>query len=575
MSEWDKSVDWLVMGSGAAGLGAALRAHDLGLKVWLVEKTDRFGGNTAMSGGVCWVANNPSMKGIGISDSDEEGLQYLKHITKGEVAEDRLQTYIHESKRVLEYLHKHTLIRYVPLEKYTDYYPEAPGGKIGGRSMDPIPYDGAKLGKYLMQLRAPHPQSQVMGKFGITARQAHSALGVGFGTMMFMAWQMFLYFLRHFKRKRWGRDTKLCAGNAVVGRLLRSLLDREVEMSLNSSLQSLVIENGKVVGAVVEEGGKSIRVETRRGVMLAAGGFSRNNDMRQKYQRHPITTEWTAGSPANTGDGINLGIEAGAKIDLMDEAWWTPVSMVPKSPVSWVLVVEKSLPHGIFINQDGKRFTNEAAPYIDVVDGMYADVEKTESAQPRWFHIFDAKYRHSSVAGPLAPGKVVPDSQVSRRYRDGKFFYKAKTIDELSEKLGVPAANVHETLKRFNANAIKGEDPDFGRGVSEQDRYYGDPSVEPNCALGPVSTGPFYAVEIFPGDLGTKGGLVTDNQARVLNEARQPIEGLYAAGNTTATVMGRTYPGAGGSIGPAFTFGFLGAEAAAEFVTNENTAAAE
>ena len=356
MNDWDKTVDFLVMGSGAAGLSAAVRAHDLGLQVLLVEKTELYGGNTAMSGGVCWVANNPGMKDLGIADSDEEGFQYLKHITKGGVADDRLRTYIEQSKRVLAYMQKRTLLSYLPLDKYTDYYPEAPGGKEGGRSMDPIPYDGTKLGEHLMSIRPPHPQSQVMGKFGITARQAHSALGVGFSTMMFMAWQMLLYLLRHFKRKKWGRDTKLCAGNAVVGRLIRSMLDRSIDMSLNTSVESLVIDEGRVIGAIINEKGEVTRVKTRHGVMLGAGGFSRNKEMREKYQRHPITTEWTAGSPANTGDGIRLGVEAGGQLDLMDEAWWTPVSLVPKSPVSWVLVVEKSLPHGIFINQDAKRF---------------------------------------------------------------------------------------------------------------------------------------------------------------------------------------------------------------------------
>ena len=193
MAEWDRTVDLLVMGSGAAGMGAAVRAHDLGLSVLVVEKSELFGGNTAMSGGVCWVANNPGMAGVGIADSDEDGVAYLRHITKGEVPDERLWLYVRESKRVLDYLHARTHVRYVPLPEYTDYYPEAPGGRPGGRSMDPVPFDGSKLGNDLMRLRRPHPQSQILGKFGITARDAHAAIGVGFKTMMFMAWQMLLY----------------------------------------------------------------------------------------------------------------------------------------------------------------------------------------------------------------------------------------------------------------------------------------------------------------------------------------------------------------------------------------------
>ena len=563
MAEWDRTVDLLVMGSGAAGMGAAVRAHDLGLDVLLIEKSDLYGGNSAMSGGVCWVANNPGMARAGIPDSDEDGFEYLKHITKGEVPDSKLRLYIRESKRVLAYLHDRTHVRYVPLAKYTDYYPEAPGGRPGGRSMDPLPFDGAKLREDLIRLRRPHPQSQILGKFGITAKEAQAAIGVGFRTMMFMAWQMFLYMLRHFKRKRWGRDTKLCAGNALMGRLLLSLKERKVPAWLNTSIVELVFENGRAVGAVLDKEGETLRVRASRGVVLAAGGFSRNLEMRQKYQRHPITTEWTAGAPSNTGDAIRMGRDAGGALGLMDEAWWTPVSLVPKSPFSWVLVVEKSLPHGLFLNQDGKRFTNEAAPYIDVVKGMYDDVAKTGAADPRWFHVFDATYRRSSIAGPIAPGKVMPDKRLPRRYRDGKFLYKAETLDDLCEQLHMPAETAKATITRFNGYAVKGEDPDYNRGWSAQDRYYGDPKVKPNCSLGPIETGPFYAVQIYPGDLGTKGGLVTDEHSRVLKEDGQPIPGLYAAGNSAESVMGRTYPGAGGTIGPALTFALLAAEHAA------------
>ncbi len=571
MAEWDRTVELLVMGSGAAGMGAAVRGHDLGLDVLVVEKSELYGGNTAMSGGVLWVANNPGMAGEGIADSDEDGFEYLKHITKGEVPDDRLWLYIRESKRVLAYLQDKTHVRYIPLAKYTDYYPEAPGGRSGGRSMDALPFDGAKLQDDLMRLRRPHPQSQILGKFGITAKEAQAAIGVGFTTMVFMAWQMFLYALRHFKRKRWGRDTKLCAGNSLMGRLLLSLRERNVPVWLNTSVEELVFEDGRAVGAVLNKEGKTLRVKATRGVVLAAGGFSRNLEMRRKYQRHPISTEWTAGTPSNTGDAIRMGHDAGGALALMDEAWWTPVSLVPKSPFSWVLVVEKSLPHGLFLNQDGKRFTNEAAPYIDVVNGMYDDVAKTGAADPRWFHIFDATYRKSSIAGPVAPGKVMPDKQLPRRYRDGKFLYKAATLDQLCEQLKIPTASVKTAITRFNEHAVEGEDPDFNRGWSAQDRYYGDPRVKPNCSLGPIETAPFYAVQIYPGDLGTKGGLVTDEHSRVLKKDGRSIPGLYAAGNSAESVMGRTYPGAGGTIGPALTFGFLAAEDAARTSSSENT----
>ena len=564
MLDWDRTVDLLVMGSGAAGMSAALRAHDLGLEVLLVEKSDYYGGNTAMSGGVCWVANNQAMAEEGIADSDAEGLRYLKHITGGEVPEARLDQYIRESKRVLEYLHQNTHVRYRALAKYTDYYPEAPGGRPGGRSMDPVPFDGAKLRENLMRLRRPHPQSQVLGKFGITARQAQAAIGVGFRTVVFMAWQLLLYGLRYFKRRRWGRDTKLCAGNALVGRLLLSLIERDVSTELRTKVDSLVVQDGAVVGAVLVRDGKAIRVHTRRGIVIAAGGFSRDLAMRKTYQRHPISTDWSAGSPDNTGDGIRLGQQVGAAFGLMDEAWWTPVSIVPGSEFAWVLVVEKSLPHGIFVNHEGQRFTNEAAPYIDVVHGMYEDAERSDAIEPRWWHVFDASYRRSSIAGPVAPAKVMGDDRVPRRYRDGKYLFKAESLEALATQLGIAEpAVLKSTIARFNQHAARGEDLDFGRGVSAQDRYYGDPRVKPNCALGAVETPPFYAVRIYPGDLGTKGGLETDSESRVVRSDGTPITGLFAAGNSARSIMGRSYPGAGGTIGPALTFGFIAAETAA------------
>ena len=355
-----------------------------------------------------------------------------------------------------------------------------------------------------------------------------------------------------------------------MGRLLLSMKERGIPTWLNTGVEELIFEDGRAVGAVINKEGTPMRVKTTRGVMLAAGGFSRNLEMRQQYQRHPVSTEWTAGTPSNTGDAIAMGRAAGGALALMDEAWWTPVSLVPRSPFSWVLVVEKSLPHGLFLNQDGERFTNEAAPYIDVVNGMYDDARKSGASEPRWFHVFDATYRRTSVVGPVAPGKVMPDKQLPRRFRDGNYLYKAETLDELCGQLKIPADVTKASIARFNEHAVKGEDPDFNRGWSAQDRYYGDPNVKPNCSLGPIETAPFYAVQIYPGDLGTKGGLVTDELSRVLNADGRIIAGLYAAGNSTASVMGRTYPGAGGTIGPALTFGFLAAEDAARAQGSED-----
>jgi 3-oxosteroid 1-dehydrogenase len=562
MPSWDESVDFLVVGSGAAAMAGAIRAHDLGLRVLMVEKSEAYGGSSAMSGGVCWVGNNPYMKKYGIADSDEEVLTYLEAITKGEVPREKLVAYRDHSKRMIEYFAEKTHLVFDALDLYTDYYPEAPGGKMGGRSMEPEPFDGSLLGDELANLRKPATSALILGKFMITARIAKRMVMLDFAALMLMAWFFFLYLLRAPKRGRCkGRDPYLTNGNALIARLRRSLLDRKVELWLSSPMRELVIEDGRAVGIVVEKGGKTIRVEAKKGVLLAAGGFERSAELRERWGKKPTSTEWTAGNDANTGDAIVAGEKAGAALALMDEAWWTPTTQYPGVKSGWVLVVEKSLPGGIFVNRMGERFTNEAAPYVDVVVEMYKDQEKTGNSIPGWM-VFDATYRRNYIAGPVGPGKVMSDASLGGKLRK-LFLRKAATVAELAEKIDVPKDALERTIARFNEMALRGKDDDFHRGESASDRYYGDDRVKPNPCLAPLAKGPYYAIPLFPGDLGTKGGLVTDTSARVLDAAGAPIAGLYAAGNTSASVMGRTYPGAGGTIGPAMCFAFVGAETAA------------
>jgi len=573
MAEWDHRVDLVVVGSGAAAMAAGIRARDLGLDVLLVEKGDVYGGSSAMSGGVCWVGNNPHMRKYGIADSDEETLTYLRHITRGETADEQLRTYVVESKRMLAYLAERTRLTFDALDAYTDYYPEAPGGKMGGRSMEPDPFDGSLLGEDFARLRRPATSALILGKFMITARMAKRFIILNFAGLVLMLWQMVKFALRAPKRARFGgRDTYLTNGNALVGRLRLSLKDRAVPLWLETPAEELVLEGGRVVGLVVKKDGKPFRIAARCGVVLAAGGFDRNLAMREKYGPKPASVAWTAGAETNTGDGIAMGMKLGGALALMDEAWWTPVTQLPGMTSGWVLVVEKSLPGNIFVNGNGERFTNEAAPYVDVVVAMYEDQKKTGNSVPGWM-VFDAGYRKNYIAGPVGPGKAMPDSRLSRRLRD-RFLVKAPTLAALAEKIRVPADRLAATVERFNGFARAGKDGDFGRGDSASDRYYGDERVSPNPCLLPIAKAPFYAIPVFPGDLGTKGGLRTDTHARVLDEGGRVIAGLYAAGNTTASIMGRSYPGAGGTVGPALCFGFLGAEAAAKDAAGARTHAA-
>lgn len=562
MADWDHSVDLVIVGSGAAAMAAGIRAKDLGLNVLLVEKSAYYGGSTAMSGGVCWVGNNPYMKKYGLSDSDEEVLTYLKHITAGEVPEEYLRTYVKESKRMTEYLGEKTRLTFDALDKYTDYYPEAPGGKMGGRSMEPDPFDASLLGDDFNQLQPPAQSALVLGRMMISARDAKRFIMLDFVAFLMLAWTMFRYALRVFKRGRYkGRDTHITNGNALAGRLRLSLKDRNVPLWLSTPAQELVFENGRVTGIVVQKDGKPYRIAAKNGVLLAAGGFDRNLAMREKYGPKPASVEWTAGNENNTGDGIEMGQKLGAAVGLMDEAWWTPTTQYPGTKSGWVLVVEKSLPGNIFINGNGERFTNEAAPYVDVVVAMYEDQKKTNNTIPGWM-VFDATYRRNYLAGPVGPGKAMPDNTLPGRIRK-HFLKKANTVAELAAMINVPADKLEATIARFNAFAQKGKDEDYGRGDSASDRYYGDDRVKPNPCMAPLIKAPFYAIPLLPGDLGTKGGLKTDINARVLDESGGVIEGLYAAGNNTASIMGKSYPGAGGTIGPAMCFGFIGAETAA------------
>jgi 3-oxosteroid 1-dehydrogenase len=548
-----EEVDFICVGSGAASLAAAVRAHDLGAQVLVLEASEKYGGSTAISGGVVWIPDNDQLSDRGIPDSREDALAYLRHLTLGRVQDERIVVFVDHAPRMARYMAEKTWLKLDSLEEYSDYYREAPGGKPGGRSMEPVPFDASLLGEHFATLRRPHKQSQIMGMFGISAREAHGLLVPSWKGTFHILGRMLQYFLRWPTRRRFSRDTKLHAGNALIGRLRKSLLERGVEIRLGAPVKTLIQDGDRITGVVY---GDDERVLARRGVLLGAGGFERNGEMRSRYQRQPTDPSWNAGNPRNMGDGIRMGIEVGAQIDMMDEAWWTPVTLVPRAEMSWVLVVEKSLPGSLMVNADGERFCNEAAPYLDIGKAMYDG-----NAVPNGFLIFDAEFRRRYPVGPCAPGYAMPDERLPRRLREG-FLIKADSIADLASQCGLSAESLCATVERFNTMSDVGVDEDFKRGDLAYDRYYADHSVKPNPTMRALRKGPFYAIRVYPGDLGTKGGLVTDPQGRVLREDGAPIPGLFASGNTTASMMGPTYPGAGGTIGPALTFGFLAAEVA-------------
>lgn len=576
MSEWDHKTDFLVVGSGGGGMTAALVAKKHGLDVLVIEKTGLFGGSTGLSGGNIWIPNNPHMEGVGVRDSREDALVYLKGITKGRVPEERIVAYVDKAPEMVRYLEANSDVKFMAVPRYPDYYPEHPGGKIGARSIEPLPFRAGKLGPEEKNLRRSG-QGLVLGRMGLTAKEAHTLVQFSFWSFVLMFWIMLKYWFDIGARRKGRGDGRLCLGVALVGRLRRALMDANVPLWLNAACDDLIVEDGRVVGAKVLRDGDTVRIRAERGVLFAAGGFAKNAKLRQQYQQAPIGSDWTAACEGNTGEVIGMGQALGAAVDLMDDAWWTPVTLLPDG-YPWLLVVEKSMPGCIMVNRAGKRFTNEAAPYVDVVKGQYAANAEHAPSIPAYL-IFDQRYRRSYPCGPLGPSRLQPDSSLPKRLRQG-FLKKSGTLAGLADKLGVDAAGLEAEIARFNQFAKAGKDEDFQRGDSLYDRYYSDSKIKPNPSLAPIVEAPFYAIEVWPGDLGTKGGLVTDVDGRVLKEDGSAIPGLYATGNCSAAVMGNTYPGAGGTIGPSMTFGYAAAlhaagAATAESARNSERAAAE
>ncbi|WP_424102268.1 FAD-dependent oxidoreductase [Moorena producens] len=547
MSTWDYIKDIVVVGSGAGGMTAALVAGDRQNQAIVLEKSSVYGGSTALSGGGIWVPCNHLMAEAGIDDSPEEALAYMQAVTQSQVAEERLQAYVDRAATLVEYLEKNSHVRFEILPGLSDYYAEHYGCKQeGGRTLIAKPLHRHQLGIIAKNLRRPHPQTLIWGRITVTPQEASQMVNSSLQGRLNAAYILSKYFLNP-RRLLAPHDSRLTMGNALIGRLRLSLVDHNIPVWLNTPVQQLVIENNTVVGVKAKKNGKTIAIRAKKGVILASGGFARNKLMRSQYQRHPISDRWTAANPDNMGDGIPMGMSVGAECELMEEAWWTPTSVVPGTQYAYVLIIEKSLPGSVIVNNQGKPFANEAEPYIDVVKKMY------ESDSIPAFFVFDRRFRNKYPTGPLMPGFT------PKKYIDKGYIQVANTIEELAKKCGIEPLGLIETIGKMNQYAVTGRDLDFHRGDKSYDRYYGDARVKPNPCLGAIDRPPFYAVKVFPGDLGTKGGLKTDVNARVLRKDGSAIAGLYAIGNVSASVMGDTYPGGGATIGPAMTFGYIAA----------------
>ncbi|MFK7975541.1 MAG: FAD-binding protein [Halioglobus sp.] len=551
------TVDWLVAGAGAGGMTGAVVAHQLGGSVLVVEKEPLYGGTTAKSGGVIWIPGNHDQKNVGVTDSTEDGYRYLKDLIGTTVPDARIRAYAENASEMLKFMTQHSRVKYSALPAYMDYYENSPGYKKGGRSMDCEPINLKELGKEAEHIRIGHYDGLLL-PFSITVVEGRRLQDMGIGSYLLGAKLLGRYLLDIPARLRKQRDNRQALGTALVARLRRSLQDRDIPLWLNSPIKELLVEDGVVTGAVINRNGDAVRVRATKGVLLATGGFSNNGPMREKYQPKPTSTQWTAAAPGSTGDAITLGESVNAALGFMECAWWSPTYRIPDGRVL-ALIAGKSNPGSIMVSKQGKRFANEAQPYEDLVKEQYAANSRGEETMPCYL-IFDANYRQKYAIGHIKPGKVESDSKIPQENFDSGLIAKAETLPALAQQLGIDADNLVATVETFNQHARVGEDPEFHRGANEHDKYYADKKVGPNPSLAALDKAPFYALRCEPGDLDTKGGLACDERGRVLANDGKVIQGLYAAGNASAAVMGNTYPGAGATIGSAMTFAYLAAQ---------------
>ncbi|MCL2582707.1 MAG: 3-oxosteroid 1-dehydrogenase [Streptosporangiales bacterium] len=537
--------DVVVVGSGGAGMTAALTAAHHGLSVVLVEKTSYFGGSTARSGGGIWIPGNEVLKSAGLRDYSWQARDYLAHVADGYASAERQDAFLTHGPAMLSFVTSHSPLRLSWVRGYSDYYPEGPGGRQEGRSVEPVPVDA-----HILKDEEPHlnpPYLPVPDGVAITQGD-YRWLSLGprhpraiIAGMKFTG--------RLLKGKLTGKRP-VSLGQALVTGLRAGLAQAGVPVWLDTPLTGLEVTDGRVTGVKVT-GEHEGTITARKGVILAAGGFERNAEMRRRYQAEPVGDEWTTGSVGNTGEAITAAEEAGAALDLMDDAWWGPSIPMPRGP--YFVLAERSLPGCVLVNSEGQRFVNESAPYVDAVHAMYEGHAGGTSHIPSWL-IFDQRYQETYVFAGRQPGKRFPN-----KWYTAGIIHTDPEITGLAARIGADPSVLEKTVARFSEFAAAGKDEDFHRGDSAYDRYYGDPRVKPNPNLAPLAKPPFYAVQIVPGDLGTKGGVVTDERARALRADGSVVEGLYAAGNNSAAVMGHSYAGAGATIGPAMAFGYIAA----------------
>ncbi len=548
--------DVLVVGTGASGMAAAITAASQGLKVMVVEKEARFGGTTARSGGWLWVPGTRLATEQGIHEVPGAARTYLQHEATTHFDAARVDAFIDNGPKAIEFFTRKTCVQFDMPPVFPDYHAEAPGGAQGGRSMVARPFDGRELGERIKHLPPPLPELTVFGMM----------LGSGKEIWHFMrafrSLESFFYVAKRLSKHmldvlRHGRGMMLTNGNALAGRLAKAAMDLGIPVWLSAPVNKLVVAGDRVIGAMVEREGKTVQVNARVGVVLACGGFPHDVQRRRALFPHaPTGKEHFTPSPAgNTGDGLRMAEAVGAYVDptIPNAAAWVPTSVTKRPDGSAGVMphfIDRAKPGVIAVTRHGKRFTNEANSYHDFVQALVAATKGDEDIHA--WEICDHATLRQYGMGCVAPFPL----PIGRHLRTG-YLKRGRTVEELAREIGVDAKVLKSTIDTFNQDAKNGDDPAFGRGSKAYNRYQGDAQNMPNPCVRPIVTGPFYAIKLVIGDIGTFAGLAVDEQTRVLDANRQPIAGLHAVGNDAASIMGGNYPGAGITLGPAITFGYV------------------